>query len=347
MSLANKDENFVSPAVLRTLAKTKGWYMTSIAKRGDYIYCEDINPNNIPTVIQEYCSNNNIQVIHILKDIPILIEKGLITNIDVWGWDWAIRKLLINTGISKSMLPTDAYLERLHYLSSRERTIEAINWINNSEIQNRSKNFKLLTPTKITSLTEAHNFAEKYRNVVFKSPWSGSGRGLRWCRKDFSHSDTGWCQNILKKHGFFMAEKRYSILQDFAMEFISENRNINNKNIDNGNAEDGDVKFLAYSIFNTNGGAYLQNLDISEKEKVELLSHYMPTDELNQVKEKLRKFLKQLIYSDSQSYTGIISIDMFFHKSGFYPICEINFRQTMGNFSNRFYEIGIMNFQKL
>ena len=97
---------------------------------------------------------------------------------------------------------------------------------------------------KLTSIDAVENYAAKYARVIFKAPWSGSGKGLCWSRDKMTDSRRGWCRNVIEKQGSVIAEPIYDKIQDFALEFECHN---------------GQVSFAGYSLFETEKGTYRSN----------------------------------------------------------------------------------------
>ena len=91
------------------------------------------------------------------------------------------------------------------------------------------------------------------RDALEKVLWSGSGKGLRWCRRGLTKSTADWCRRELVNHGALILEPIYKKEGDFAMEFYSNGR--------------GKVLFSGYSHFITDEkGVYRGNMLVSNEE---------------------------------------------------------------------------------
>jgi hypothetical protein len=161
--------------------------------------------------------------------------------------------------------------------------------------------------------------------VVFKSPWSGSGKGLSWVRNGLTDSHKGWCKRIIQKQGSVIAEPIYDVKQNFAMLF---------------ECQSGAVSFAGYSLFETEKGIYRNNLLLSnEAIQVFLITKFIPEKHLLDVKAALMEFITINI---APHYSGTLGVDMFIYEYEneirLHPCVEINLRMTMGAVARRFYD---------
>lgn len=105
---------------------------------------------------------------------------------------------------------------------------------------------------------------------------------------------------------------------------------------------DGQIRYLGLSLFDTRNGAYTGNIIVSEKDKLDMISRYVPVNSIEDIREKLMSVLSDVLTShvSSQSachYTGPFGVDMMIlsrpEGQGFsiHPCVEINLRRTMGH----------------
>ena len=215
-----------------------------------------------------------------LSSLPLWCEQT--GEISVWGWNKYIRKKLILSGIDKNILPSDEYLENIRELSHRKLAGEAMNFL-----RNELKNNALPYPAEILkNISEIENFAKKHSEIVLKSPYSSSGKGVYFSGKNLSNSVLGWCKRTIAQQGCVLGEKRFEVVQNFAMLF---------QVIDN------QTNFVGYSLFETDGKTYRNNI-LTSDEKIEttlchcgLIPHLWrgkgEVQLLNAVKQSLIKFL--------------------------------------------------------
>ena len=140
-------------------------------------------------------------------------------------------------------------IEEYKSLAHRRLTIDAMNYLRTRSIY---PNSLPQLAVELTTMAEVNAFATKYKEVVFKAPWSGSGKGVFWSSGQLTPSLSGWCKRVIEKQGSVMGEVAYDRVQDFAMEF---------------KVGRGDVAFAGYSLFFTEGsGIYRGNYLLSNED---------------------------------------------------------------------------------
>lgn len=239
-----------------------------------------------------------------------------------WGWNFVLRKRLRKEGYPEKLLPDDGQIETIAELSDRRFALDALEYIHSN--CHCGGNAPMTSPdyrTAVTSVEEVKEFVAKHRNVVLKAPVSGSGKGIRWVADTLSHSDEGWCRNLILKHGCVIVEKRLTPLVEFAMLY---------------RVTADDVYFCGYSLFYTENGAYRGNVLASDGFIEQRLSERIPLRQLEEVREGLRQFLKVRACG---RYEGFVGVDQFFsQEQGFNPVVEINMRMTMGLLAHNIYD---------
>lgn len=259
------------------------------------------------------------------------ILSGLLSSVDwtaqwpsaryvPWGWTPALVHRLRLEGVDEEFLPTAEEMQRIRYLSSRERCLEILPAFAGWEgICGEMKACK--------QLTEVDTFIRERGQVILKAPWSGSGRGLwKVSAASWNAQLAGWASRILKVQGRLMAEPIYDKVADFAMEFFSD--------------ENGEVRFVGYSYFETDvHGNYKANRLLSNTAIEERLSRYVSLERLSCIGACLEASLKKLL---GQAYQGYLGVDMMVCRveDGYriHPCVEINLRMNMGVLSRILYD---------
>jgi len=240
-----------------------------------------------------------------------------------WGWDPEVRYKLLQLGISPSCLPSYKMLQKIKTLSHRQLATDGMLYLK-SKIQ--AIEFPI-PATQLNTLDAIFEFTQKYPEIVLKAPYSGSGKGLYWSKGELTESLAGWCKHTIAKQGCVMGEEALQNIQDFAMEFYSD--------------EHENIIFSGYSLFQTDkGGIYKSNLLLSNEAIESLLENYVTTDTLQQIQLHLIEFFKTNIAGYYQGYFGV---DMFIYKQvdgtfAVNPCVEINLRMTMGMVARLFYD---------
>lgn len=247
------------------------------------------------------------------KNFAPLENAERITKVTPWGWDAAIIYQLRRIGVQDKLLPTDEQLSKLRELAHRKTTIEAMEFLRGHCAQPE----KLPEPPEyLTEIQEIENYVQRKKDVIFKSPYSGNGRGHIYAHGTTNPTLLRQCAGVLKRQGGILAEKQYTVVQDFAMEFECRN---------------GEVVFRGYSLFKTEHYGYGGNLLMPDSEILRALSRYVDIEELAAVQSLVSGFLQQEI---APHYEGDAGVDMFvYQEDGTYklhPFVEVNLRKTMG-----------------
>ena len=247
------------------------------------------------------------------KNFAPLENADRITKVTPWGWDAAVVYQLRRIGIPDNLLPTDAQLSKLRELAHRRTTIAAMEFLRGHCAQPE----KLPEPPEyLTEIQEIENYVQRKKDVIFKSPYSGNGRGHLYAHGTTNPTLLRQCGGVLKRQGGILAEKQYTVVQDFAMEFECRN---------------GEVVFRGYSLFKTEHYGYGGNLLMPDSAILLALSHYVDIEELATAKSLVSDFLQKEI---APHYEGDAGVDMFvYQEDGTYklhPFVEVNLRKTMG-----------------
>ena len=253
---------------------------------------------------QEFSRDLNILGLDVAT-IP-LFSKDKIEEFKVepWGWDMAVRKFFLNNGVAEKLLPTPEKIEEYKKLAHRRLTIAAMDYLRSRSIYPESLP---QSAVELSSMSDVNAFASKYKEVVFKAPWSGSGKGVFWSSGALTPSLSGWCKRVIEKQGSVMGEIAYDRVQDFAMEF---------------KVGRGDVVFAGYSLFFTEGsGIYRGNYLLSNEDIEEELTKWVSKDYLEWIRVELMNFLREKV---AKVYNGFVGVDMFVYKE-----CALHNAQPM------------------
>lgn len=240
------------------------------------------------------------------------IRNYRFTEVEVWGWDLAIRAFLLRWGIDESIIPTVTQIDVIRELSHRRYAMQLL-----SHLQMSGTIGKSLETDQVKTILDLLYAGE---HLVVKAPWSSSGRGVRFVKGDMNIYDRGWLRHVISRQGSVMVEPYYNKVKDFGMEFVSD-----------GN---GTVSYVGLSLFQTINGAYTGNILTTEEEKMDMISRYISCDLLKTVQQKICVEMSTLLRG---RYTGAFGIDMMVvgrdDSEGFllHPCVEINLRRTMGH----------------
>lgn len=275
------------------------------AQRGDSVA---VHPDMVRVCNEFYheeISHNGISFIP-SDQIPSDVE------IEPWGWDVGLRKVLRND----SLLCSSERLLAIRNLSSREM------------VEGCLKNIRNMLPD--SPLCGESFFCKSMEQIVdalcfiggkavLKAPWSSSGRGLRFTDADWGEDTQRWCRNQLLNQGGVEVEPFYQKICDWAMEFYAD--------------ADGNVDFTGLSHFFTSPlAAYCGGRVAPQKVLLEEWQQWGSLILLQEVKNALQQTLRSMVKG---VYQGHLGVDMMFCETPdkrvvLHPCVEINFRRTMG-----------------
>lgn len=225
-----------------------------------------------------------------------------------WGWSLATKQRYRQMGVAGELLPSDEWLEEVRRLSSREFACEYV-----KELLEEMKDERLLGEEmafcKDVSTVNCR-LSTVNSPLIFKSPWSSSGRGVFVGRWNDARTQAR-VQGFLSSQGGFVADGFYEDkVLDFAMEFVVH--------------KDHTVEFLGYSVFQTGeSGAYGYNYVESQEELLRRI------DVDAALLHRLIAYHKE--HLAKTAYHGPVGIDMLKTADGsIHPCIEINFRMNMG-----------------
>ena len=247
------------------------------------------------------------------KNFAPMENADRITKVTPWGWDAAAVYQLRRIGIPDTLLPTDVQLSELRELAHRRTAIAAMEFLHDKHPHPEGLP---MPPLFLTELQQVEDFVKRTPDVIFKSPYSGNGRGHLYAHGTTNPTLLRQCGGVLKRQGGLIAERMYTVVQDFAMEFECRN---------------GEVIFRGYSLFKTEHYGYGGNLLMPDSAILQALSLYVNIKELAVVQSLVSDFLRQEV---APHYKGDAGVDMFvYQEDGAYklhPFVEVNLRKTMG-----------------
>ncbi|MBR6161772.1 MAG: hypothetical protein IKQ75_07885 [Bacteroidales bacterium] len=295
-ALANNDPHFVAPASAIRFA------------------------DECATVLRHIVEDEGIlflpyQEKHFLSFATMEASRELPTGIDrvcPWGWDHAIALQLQEAGVPEQLLPSREDLESLRTLAHRQTAAKAMRYLH------QQMGNKLPLPPSAELLTtpeDAERYIRQWQDVIFKSPYSGNGRGHLYAHGSSSPTLRRQISGVIRRQGAIMAEPLLNVVQDFAMEFRCQGQK---------------VHFCGYSLFNTMHYGYAGNLLWTDEAIEQHLSQWIAVEQLLEIREAILHFLGDEI---APHYQGYLGVDMFIYQdNGFKinPMVEINLRMTMG-----------------
>ncbi len=315
LALASGLSNFTAPHAGRQLHADLDWLPAVWAAPGDVVLVDDVERARQAFSRLMHRRFDGFVLKAQLRSLPI-------SSVEPWGWDAALHSFLLRWGVAPGACPSADEIEAIRRLSHRRTAVELLPGLRREGTVGES--------CLADSIADVAALAARWGRVVVKSPWSSSGRGIRFISRQPDGYQTGWLRNILQQQGSVVVEPQYNKVMDFAVEFLADGR--------------GDVSPRGLSLFHTANGAYTGNILASEEEKEECLSSYIPTDLMQSVKQDICSLLAPLL----GSYRGPFGVDMMVvprpDANGFllHPCVEINLRRTMGHVALAIGRRGVM-----
>ena len=260
-----------------------------------------------------------------LLDVGLTTEVLPIYNkVYPWGWNASLVRRLKEGGLEESALVSDDRMREIRQLSGRWTSVEMLPRLRVDGTMGESFLIGSLESLK-TFLANREGDSSKCDGILLKSPWSGSGKGIRMVLDGLDESTSGWVKRVISSQGGIVAEPHYDKVVDFAMEFFSDGKGI---------------RFVGYSLFETDRrGIYKGNVLASDEDIGNLLSSYVSNDCIRGVKEKCLQELENVFPG---KYTGYLGIDMMVCRQdegyAVHPCVEINLRMNMGVVSRLLYD---------
>ena len=293
IALAAHLAHFTAPHAARQLKADLCWLPALWAGADDAVLVENAS------YARKACSRLYKKLGHL---VPLFVEREQlpqldITAVDPWGWDAALATDLQRWGVSADVMPDTTQLERYRQLSHRRTSAQLLPSLRIEGTVGEA--------VECASLEQVEDCMERWGQIVVKSPWSSSGRGVHFSLQK------GWINNIIKQQGCVMVEPYYNKVKDFGMEFERD--------------ASGQIQYLGLSLFHTKNGAYIGNLLATEEAKREEMGRYVSLELLDEIKQHI------IDHAQLGDYQGPFGIDMMIVKEGVHPCVELNLRRTMGH----------------
>ncbi|MGI6233159.1 MAG: hypothetical protein ACOYJF_09980 [Prevotella sp.] len=324
IALASNLKHFTAPHAARQLRRDLGFLPCFWAEEDDFVVVDDVQAcESALSRISFPVRGKLIERDGLFRWLRLLASATPVV-FRPWGWDLSLRQELLDMGAKSDWMPDDDDMEFFRTVSHRA-------WASR----------KLLTPLRslagtvgeaeqITNIDGLDACGRRWHSLVVKSPWSSSGRGVKYLRPmpanpeqlDISPSNRGWMQNVIRRQGSLMVEPCYKKILDFGMEFYADNS--------------GEVEFKGLSLFTTEGTSYTGNFVGPEDDKWDRLSQYI---DLHLVRQVIVRLSLMLGFEFQKRYVGPLGIDAMVvanpdNPQGpnlLHPCVELNLRRTMGH----------------
>lgn len=313
--LASGKANYTPPHAATRLRSGLGWMPAIWADKGDIVIVDDAD--YALKCLNKWRGPKNDVFFLTFSDLKKMLRHVRLDTLQIslapWGWDLPFRQQLMRNGIPAHHLPSLREIEAIRQLAHRRSTIPLLHYLV-SKLPGMTG--ERVCVDKMAALDTYLGMNER---IVVKSPWSSSGRGVRYVSGEMDPSVRRWAEGVLSRQGSLIVEPYYEREIDFAMEFEMDHE---------------EAHFLGFSLFDTRSGAYQGNWLAPESKKRERLSRYIDNDNLNRLIKEVTSVCSALLRNN---YSGPFGIDMMVvrssdgHGHSIHPCVEMNLRRTMGH----------------
>lgn len=226
-----------------------------------------------------------------------------------WGWSLNTRRRYQGMGISPDRLPSDEWLDNHRRLSDRATDAAYIQALLQEDWGGRLAGHRMES-ISLAQFRDLQARAEAGKGLIYKAPWSSSGKGNLPAANGLLPDDERRVMNILHHDGHILVDRFYAKVADFAMEFDIR--------------PGGESRFLGYSLFQTAGRGRYGGQRVAPQETV--------LREIGADRGLLRDLVSyHLSHLPLLGYTGPMGIDMMLLADGrLHPVVELNLRRNMG-----------------
>lgn len=320
LALSNGDANYMAPASARKMADDLSllplWYASADASI--------LTPCEVDASWQQEVEQHFGITVRRISYAEVASHPS--AKLCPWGWNYTLLRLAHLWGFTHELLPTPTQVEMIRELSHRSQAVLLLKELTDSS-RYCGESFAFTTDSEVKEFVETHP------RVLLKAPWSGSGKGLRPGKGEYTFQIQQWAHRVIKNQRCVIGEPFYEKAEDFAMEFFCD--------------ESGEAHFVGYSLFETDvRGAYKGNVLATDEAIEERLSQFVPIHHLRDLQTTLATKLSTLL---GGNYTGYLGVDMMICKTNntsiyrIHPCVEINLRRNMGLFARQFYDRYVAN----
>lgn len=304
LALASGKRNYTPPTAARQLHEAGGALPLWYAAPGDKVLTYGVPEEWFERMVRDFRLEADL--------FDHVTSRDTIPS--PWGWSEYARTFFLDEGFDSSVLPSPEGMDTLRRLSGRGTAAEVARKLIGRVPQLIIND----VPIEIKDPSELEKMLNERTDLVLKSPWSSSGRGVVIVKDvGYDRALRMGCDSI-RRQGSVMVETCFDKVLDFARLF---------------ECRDGKCLDLGTSVFTTDSsGAYTGNLIASEAERLSVIAGYFSLDSLAEVTSALRSILEEIY---APHCDGILGVDMLVTADGrLDAVVEVNVRKTMGYVAN-------------
>jgi len=308
IALAQNQRQFTAPHAGRQLHADLDYIPAFYSSDGDIVVVGD--PSRARRKYEHICGILSLHVRNI-EFITLAALKDAVGgreySFSPWGLDLSVVHDIERAGVVLDY--DDRILSNVRQISSRQ-------WC----ADNLQKDVAYFTDSSL-----AKAYISERRRCVIKSPWSSTGRGVRYVElmddatRTYTSQIGNWVENIIRLQGGITIEPYYNKVKDFGMEFVSNS--------------DGSIEFMGLSLFQTIKGAYTGNVLACENDKVKMLAPFISPESQNALAEDVKRAVGSSLKGIYEGPFGVDFMIVANAEADSYSIAvaELNLRNTMGH----------------
>ena len=325
LALACNQWQYTPPKAAQQLRHDLCWIPAIWAETGDFVLVDDIRDAvSSFSVLEEQLGvkfpairfitrqSSEFKELTSFKSVANHMGNRICLNhvISPWGWDRSVIMQLFGSRIE------EGYFVARPNEMEKEQFVFREQWV---RVLSSRQYWRTLLQDHVDEVKDRKELIDSIKGhggkAVLKTPWSSSGRGVRFVDLSQSSSFPGISFPCL-------VEPYHNKVQDFAMEFEV--------------SIDGSVHYLGLNLFQTKGSAYVGNVLADERDKEQILSGSVSDVDLKSWRVKIEEVIKEHI---SGRYVGLLGVDFILAKNNIdsglaenhIQVCELNLRRTMGH----------------
>lgn len=321
LAVANGSFSYMPPLLLQKMESDLSILPFIFGTSSDYVLTDHLPTPEFILKLQDsgFVLPNFLR----FSELELLPDQSL-KSVQPWGWSPAVhfklKTIKEKCGDEFKRSPIFDWKNEHRLIFERKTSLQFL-----EKITSNASHDRFITNSKIGEMVyscrEIEEKLAKHGKIVLKSPLSSSGRGIQIIRQPkLNEANKQWISGILKQQKYLVAEPFLEKVVDLSFQFQVFSKS--------------DIKYLGYSIFETNSNGQYRGTIIHPD-----LLQILPEFNANKIREMIESSAKLILEGLRDSvysnwYEGYLGVDsMIFIEDGkvkMQPCIEINSRMNMG-----------------
>lgn len=325
MAVGNGTNSYMAPKYLRKFEEDLSILPIYFAQQGDVVILNDAPSEHYLSRLSTLVADN-IQFLSLDALKCMAADQSIeIVDLKPWGWSQVIHRELqgLKQFCAKELKdrPNKNWQTEHRELYSRKTALDVLTRF--LELTPSKSKFisKSELPKVVDDVSEVEAAVSTYRQVVVKTPWSSSGRGMIFLNPNTFHKTyTDWVRGAIKSQGYVMLEHGVDKVMDLSFHY---------------EISSGEVRFLGQASFTTaDNGQYIgNNIQAIPAHADETLKTFLSAQLIDEISNTLQLAIAKSPIANS--YHGVLGVDALVYRGvdgslKIQPCLEINLRYNMG-----------------